>query len=206
MRAAMCFRSATCSTRWRRASCRFRARRWRPSSRGMLTKQPAAPSALKADVPRRARSHHRQGAREGSGDAVSERSRNACRSQTPAPRNRDRPHERLRDAVVDAAAVGAAPQPAPARKAGRYCSSARRWRRLAVMVGVVLWQSHRTPALRMRDTVVLVDVRQSHRRHDVRRHAGRGARRCSCASRLTSSVVPEQQVQSTLRLMGRRRR
>ena len=97
MRAAICSRPASCSTKWRRAGCRFPARLRRPSSKGILTKPPVPPSQIDAGLPRGLRSGDRPSARKGSRHALPERRGPACRAEAAAEGGRERGHRRRHD-------------------------------------------------------------------------------------------------------------
>ena len=99
-------------------------------------------------------------------------------------------------------AAAAAPKVAPARKGRTALLIGAPLATAAVIAGVMLWQSQRTPALRMRDTVVLADFRN--RTGDAMFDDTLGE---ALGVQLRQSpflnLLPEQQIQTTLQQMGR---
>jgi tetratricopeptide (TPR) repeat protein len=178
---------------------------------GILTKQPTPPSQLNANVPpeldriiakalEKDRETRYQSASEMRAD-LKRLKRETESGRTPA--------------YATTAASTPAP-PAPAVGAAPVLAAASKGRgRMALMIGtplvmiglviagVFVWQSQRTPALRMRDTVVLADFRN--RTGDTMFDDTLGE---ALAVQLRQSpflnLLPDQQVQATLQLMGRK--
>ena len=159
-------------------------------------------------MPAGARSHHRQGAREGSRDALPERGRHARRPEAAEARNRDGPDAAAIDAVV---AATVRRRPRQRSRARRHPASAARDARcsigaplvtVGVIAGALLWQSQRTPALAnaTRSCSPTSAIAPA-----TRCSTTRSARRSRVQLRQSPflNLLPDQQVQATLRLMGR---
>ena len=167
---------------------------------GILTKQPPAPSQLNGNVPPE---FDRIVAKALEKDRET-RYQSAAELRADLKRLK-RETETGRTAVGVTGVIGAAPASPESRRARRITRAL--WigaplATLAVIAGVVLWQSQRTPALTERDTVVLADFRN--RTGDAMFDDTLNE---ALAVQLRQSpylnLLPEQQVQATLRLMGR---
>ena len=105
-------------------------------------------------------------------------------------------------AAAPASAAVAAVAPAPRSAARRALLVGAPLLTIAIVGGVILWQSQKTPALGSRDSVVLADFRN--RTGDAMFDDTLGE---ALAVQLRQSpflrLIPEQQVQATLQLMGR---
>ena len=160
----------------------------------------------------RARPHHRQGAREGSRDALPERLRDLRADLKRLKRDTETGRTAAAIGVVAGTTTPAAARPRGGGRGRPAVAASRGTRRavlvgaplvtIAVIAGALLWQSQRTPALSERDLVVLADFRN--RTGDTMFDDTLGE---ALGLQLRQSpflnLLSDQQVQATLQLMGR---